>query len=102
MAHQVTVVTRVEGHACALAQAAALAGVLSVGAALALGQLAAGLLNSADASPYLAVGETFIDHVSAPLKEFAVRSFGTGDKTVLLAGMGVVLLGFGVLAGLVS
>ena len=82
--------------------AAALVGVLSVGAALALGQLIAGLLNNGEASPYLAVGETFIDHVSAPLKEFAVRNFGTGDKTVLLESMGVVLLGFGVLAGLVS
>ena len=82
--------------------AAVVVGVVSLGAALALGQLVAGLLNNGAASPYLAVGETFIDHVSAPLKEFAVRSFGTGDKTVLLAAMGVVLFGFGVLAGLTS
>jgi DMSO/TMAO reductase YedYZ molybdopterin-dependent catalytic subunit len=81
---------------------AALVGVLSLGAALALGQLVAGLLNNSEAAPYLAVGETFIDHVSAPLKEFAVRSFGADDKAVLLAGMGVVLLGFGVLAGLLA
>ncbi|HEX3792669.1 MAG TPA: molybdopterin-dependent oxidoreductase [Pseudonocardiaceae bacterium] len=81
--------------------AAALVGVLGIAAALAIGQLVAAPFGSG-ASPYLAVGDVFVNHVSAPLKEFAVRNFGTDDKKVLLGSMGAVLLIFGAVAGLVS
>ena len=80
---------------------AALLGVVSLGAALAAGQLMAGFVGT-EASPYLAVGDAVVDHTPGWLKEFAVNAFGTGDKTVLLSVMGVVLVGFGVLAGLIS
>jgi DMSO/TMAO reductase YedYZ molybdopterin-dependent catalytic subunit len=76
-------------------------GVVGIGAALGVGQLVAGFVG-ADASPFLAVGDAAIDRTPAPLKEFAVSHFGTNDKTVLLLGMAVVLLLFGVLAGLLS
>jgi len=76
-------------------------GVISVGSALAVGQLAAAFVG-ADASPFLAVGNAAIDRTPAQVKDFAVRNFGTNDKTVLLLGMAVVLLLFGVLAGLLS
>ncbi|HEU5472618.1 MAG TPA: molybdopterin-dependent oxidoreductase [Actinophytocola sp.] len=80
---------------------AAVVGVLAVGAALAAGHLLAGLLGP-NASPFLAVGNTAIDLTPAWLKDFAVRTFGTYDKLVLIGGMGVVLLGLAVIAGLLS
>nr|WP_157529121.1 molybdopterin-dependent oxidoreductase [Kibdelosporangium sp. MJ126-NF4]CEL21759.1 probable sulfite oxidase [Kibdelosporangium sp. MJ126-NF4]CTQ92539.1 probable sulfite oxidase [Kibdelosporangium sp. MJ126-NF4] len=80
---------------------AILVGVLAVLAALAAGHLVAGLLNP-NASPFYAVGNTAIDMTPTPLKDFAVRNFGTNDKLVLLGGMAVVLLLFGAFAGFVS
>ncbi|HVV25209.1 MAG TPA: molybdopterin-dependent oxidoreductase [Pseudonocardiaceae bacterium] len=80
---------------------AALVGVVSLGAALAAGQLVAGFVGT-DASPYLAVGDAVVDRTPGWLKDFAVSNFGTNDKTVLLSVMGVVLFLLGVVAGLVS
>lgn len=83
------------------AAVAALIGLLAVLAALGAGHLAAGLLEP-NASPYLAVGNAAIDLTPAVVKDFAVRTFGTADKLVLLLGMAVVLAGLGALAGLLS
>ncbi|MCE6995863.1 molybdopterin-dependent oxidoreductase [Saccharothrix sp. S26] len=80
---------------------AALVGVLGVAAALAAGHLVAALVGPS-ASPFLAVGNTAIDFTPQPVKDFAVRAFGTHDKLVLLLGMAVVLLGVAVAAGLLS
>jgi DMSO/TMAO reductase YedYZ molybdopterin-dependent catalytic subunit len=80
---------------------AAAIGVIGIGAALAVGQLAAAFVGT-NASPYLAVGDAFINLTPAWLKEFAVSNFGANDKTALLVGMGVVLFLLGVLAGLLS
>jgi DMSO/TMAO reductase YedYZ molybdopterin-dependent catalytic subunit len=80
---------------------AAVIGVIGIGAALGAGQLAAAFVG-AGASPFLAVGNAAVDRTPAWLKEFAVDNFGTNDKLVLLSMMGVVLVAFGVLAGLVS
>ncbi|WP_367134590.1 molybdopterin-dependent oxidoreductase [Saccharothrix sp. HUAS TT1] len=80
---------------------AALVGTLGVAAALAAGHLVAGVVGPS-ASPFLAVGNTAIDFTPSPLKDFAVRTFGTYDKLVLLLGMAVVLLVAAVVAGLLS
>ncbi|HEY6424135.1 MAG TPA: molybdopterin-dependent oxidoreductase [Pseudonocardiaceae bacterium] len=80
---------------------AALVGVLSVAAGLGVGHLV-GVLISPTASPFLAVGGAAIDLTPTPLKEFAVRAFGSNDKTVLLLGMAVVIGLTGVLAGVLS
>jgi DMSO/TMAO reductase YedYZ molybdopterin-dependent catalytic subunit len=80
---------------------AALVGVLSVAAALAAGQLVAGLLSPAS-SPYLAVGDTVIRFSPQWLTEFAKAAFGTADKPVLLSGMAVVIGVVAALAGLAS
>ncbi|HET9142489.1 molybdopterin-dependent oxidoreductase [Actinophytocola sp.] len=80
---------------------AAALGILAVAAALAAGHLVAGLLEP-NASPFLAVGNTAIDLTPAPVKDFAVGTFGTADKVVLICGMGAVLLGLAALAGLLS
>ncbi|MBK8468909.1 MAG: molybdopterin-dependent oxidoreductase [Candidatus Phosphoribacter sp.] len=47
---------------------------------------------SAGRSPVLAVGGAFVDLTPSWLKEWAVASFGTGDKAVLFVGMAIVLL----------
>lgn len=76
-------------------------GVLALLAALAVGHLAAGFI-SVNASPYLAVGNGAIDLTPVELKDFAVRTFGTHDKLVLLSGMAVVLVVAAALAGVAS
>ncbi|WP_435158393.1 molybdopterin-dependent oxidoreductase [Amycolatopsis sacchari] len=76
-------------------------GVLSLAAALGAGHLVAAFVGRG-ASPYLAVGNAAIDLTPSWLKDFAVSSFGTHDKTVLLAGMAVVMVALAVVAGLIS
>jgi DMSO/TMAO reductase YedYZ molybdopterin-dependent catalytic subunit len=80
---------------------AVLVGVLSVAAALAAGQLVAGLVAPASA-PYLAVGDTVVRLSPHWLTEFAKATFGTADKPVLLAGMAVVIAAVAAIAGLAS
>ncbi len=69
---------------------AALAGVLAAGAAVAVGELLAGLIGGVR-SLVIAVGDQVIDLVPSPVKEFAIATFGTNDKVALLVGIGVVL-----------
>ena len=80
---------------------AALVGLLSMAAGLATGHLVGGLI-SPTASPFLAVGSSAIDLTPLWLKDFAVRTFGSYDKVVLLSGMAVVVALVGVAAGLLS
>jgi DMSO/TMAO reductase YedYZ molybdopterin-dependent catalytic subunit len=80
---------------------AALIGVLSVTAALATGHVVAGVVGPT-ASPFLAVGNAAIDLTPHQLKDFAIRTFGTYDKVVLLGGMALTLLLLAVVAGLLS
>ncbi len=80
---------------------AALIGLVSVGAALAAGALAA-VPVSPSASPFLSVGETVIRFSPQWLTEFAKTTFGTADKPVLLASMLVVILVLAAVAGLAS
>ncbi len=77
-------------------------GVLAVAAGLSVGHLVAGLLRISDASPFLAVGNAAIDRTPAPVKEFAIETFGTNDKAALLIGMAVVLVLVGAVIGLIS
>ena len=80
---------------------AALVGLLSMVAGLATGHLVGGFI-SPSASPFLAVGSSAIDLTPLWLKDFAVRTFGSDDKVVLLSGMAVVIGLVGVVAGLLS
>ncbi|KJK52828.1 molybdopterin-binding protein [Lentzea aerocolonigenes] len=80
---------------------AALTGLLAIIAALAAGHLVAAFVGLS-ASPYLAVGNAAIDLTPSWLKDFAVSTFGTNDKLVLLTGMVIVIAGIGVAAGLAS
>ena len=78
-----------------------LVGLLAVGAALAAGQLVAGLLSPASA-PFLAVGDAVIRLAPQPVVEFAKNTFGTADKPVLLAGTAVIVAALAAVAGLVA
>jgi DMSO/TMAO reductase YedYZ molybdopterin-dependent catalytic subunit len=80
---------------------AVLIGVLSVAAALAAGHLVAGFVGPT-ASPLIAVGNSAIDLTPLWLKNFAVSTFGTWDKFVLLMGMTLVLLVVAAAAGILS
>ncbi|SDE81143.1 molybdopterin-dependent oxidoreductase [Pseudonocardia oroxyli] len=75
--------------------------LLAIVAALAAGQLVAGLV-APSSSPFLQVGDAVVRLAPAPVVEFAKSAFGTADKPVLLVGIGVVLLLVAVGAGLAS
>ncbi len=69
-------------------------GILATLVGMAAGHLVAALVDPAS-SPVLAVGSTVIDLTPTPVKEWAVRTFGTADKAILV---GSVMLGAVVLA----
>ncbi|MEV0992570.1 molybdopterin-dependent oxidoreductase [Streptomyces sp. NPDC049949] len=79
----------------------ALAGLLAGFSALAVAELAAGLLRPA-AGPVTVVGGAVIDRTPAAVKDFAIRTFGEDDKTVLQVGILLVLALFAVVLGVVS
>ena len=74
-----------------------LSGLVALGAA----QLTAGLVGGAS-SPMIAVGGTAIDLAPSWLKEFAIRTFGTGDKLALLAGIGFLMGVAAIVVGVIS
>ena len=75
---------------------------LVVGAvAIGVGQLAAGVVDPRT-SPVITVGQAAIDATPEWLKSFAIRTFGTHDKLVLLVGMGVVLALISIALGVAS
>jgi DMSO/TMAO reductase YedYZ molybdopterin-dependent catalytic subunit len=80
---------------------AALVGLLAMAAGLATGELVSGFI-SPGTSPFLAVGAAAIDLTPSWLKDFAVRTFGSYDKIVLIVSMAVVIGLLGLAAGLVS
>ena len=79
----------------------ALAGVAAAGVAVGLGHLVAAFIDPT-ASPVLAVGSALVDAAPTPAKEFAVRTFGTADKPILVSAIGVVLLVLAALVGLIA
>ena len=79
---------------------AALDGVIAMVAGLGIGNLVS--LVAPGSSPVIPVAARFIDITPAPLKEWAIATFGTADKAVLIVGAIVVTLGLGALTGLVA
>ncbi|WP_426245528.1 molybdopterin-dependent oxidoreductase [Nocardioides sp. LHG3406-4] len=75
---------------------AAAAGVLGTLAGLAAAHLTAAVTDPAT-SPVVSVGSTVIDLTPTPVKEWAISTFGTADKPILL---GSVVAGTLVLAGI--
>ncbi|MBB4705601.1 molybdopterin-dependent oxidoreductase [Sphaerisporangium siamense] len=58
--------------------------------ALGVGQLVAGLV-SPKAAPVIAVGDATVDHTPQAVKDWAIRTFGSSDKIVLIGGIVIVL-----------
>jgi len=71
---------------------AALVGVLSAVAALAVAEAAAAFMVLPASSPLFAVGSFVIDIVPGWFKSVVIALFGTNDKIVLLLVLGVVVL----------
>ena len=80
---------------------AAVAGIASAAVGLATAEVAAGA-DRRFRSPVLGVADRVVDNVPAPVKEFGIAVFGTGDKVALLVGVGVVLLVYATGVGIVA
>jgi DMSO/TMAO reductase YedYZ molybdopterin-dependent catalytic subunit len=76
-------------------------GVLSTLVGVAAGHLVASLTEPAS-SPVIAVGSTVIDLTPTPMKEWAIRNFGTHDKTILVGSVMVGVLLLAAVAGLLA
>ena len=80
---------------------AALVGVLSALAVLAVAEVVA-VFVSASSSPFFAVGQLAIDLAPGWLKETMIGLFGTGDKIALFVILGIVVVAFAALAGVLE
>jgi DMSO/TMAO reductase YedYZ molybdopterin-dependent catalytic subunit len=80
----------------------ALSGVIAAGVALGVAELVAAFVGDGPASPLVSVGGSVIDATPRWLKEWAIRSFGTNDKTVLVGTIVVVLVMFALLTGVLA
>src|ERR1700761_6390348 len=79
----------------------AASGLLAAAAAMGVAQLLAGIPVPA-ASPVVAVGDVAIDHTPLAVKTWATTTFGTGDKTVLLTGVLIVVFLYSMAIGVVA
>ena len=79
----------------------AIAGLASAAAGLAIGELLASIWTSLE-SPVVSVGNRVVDNVPRWLKTWAIETFGTNDKAVLLGTVALLLAagaaGLGILA----
>ncbi|MEU2155851.1 molybdopterin-dependent oxidoreductase [Streptomyces sp. NPDC019396] len=80
---------------------AGVSGLLAAFSSLTVAELAAALVRP-ESSPVVAVGGASIDLTPAPVKDWAIRNFGTDDKLVLQAGILVVLALFATAFGLLA
>jgi len=78
----------------------ALAGVLAAGAGVGAAELVARLAGAS--SPLVAVGNSAIDYAPPFAKDFAVRTFGTADKIVLIGGVIATLALIAAVAGAIG
>lgn len=79
----------------------AASGALAAGLALGVSELLAGLIGSVP-SLVESLGNWVIDNVPTPVKEWAIATFGTADKPILLAGIVVVTLVIGAVVGMLA
>jgi DMSO/TMAO reductase YedYZ molybdopterin-dependent catalytic subunit len=73
-------------------------GLVAGGVAIGVAELVAAVVGELS-SPMVAVGEVAIDLAPGWVKSFAIRAFGSNDKTALLIGIGVIL---GILAAVMG
>ncbi|HJS72292.1 MAG TPA: molybdopterin-dependent oxidoreductase [Acidimicrobiia bacterium] len=77
----------------------AVSGAVAAGLALGVSELLAGLIPGVP-SLVEGLGNWVIDNVPESVKQWAITTFGTADKPVLLVGIVVVTLGIGALVGI--
>jgi DMSO/TMAO reductase YedYZ molybdopterin-dependent catalytic subunit len=78
-----------------------LSGILAGAAGISLAHLIA-QFTEPNSSPVIAVGGATIDATPTPLKQFAIRNFGTNDKLVLIIGILVTLALLTMATGIVA
>jgi DMSO/TMAO reductase YedYZ molybdopterin-dependent catalytic subunit len=76
-------------------------GLITAAVALGVGQLVAGIIGP-QGSPVVAVGSAAIDLTPPPLKNFAISTFGSNDKTALVTGILVLLAVFAAAIGVAA
>ncbi|MEV6103690.1 molybdopterin-dependent oxidoreductase [Streptomyces sp. NPDC051940] len=81
--------------------AAAVCGLLAAAAALGAAELAAAFVRP-EAAPLTSVGGAVIDATPQPVKDWAIRTFGTDDKLVLRIGILTLLALFALAVGLLA
>jgi DMSO/TMAO reductase YedYZ molybdopterin-dependent catalytic subunit len=86
----------------ALAGRGSVVGIVTALVSLGVAQLVAAALASPIGAPVDAVGALSIDHSPAAVKNFAISTFGSSDKTVLVWGIRVVLLVLAAVVGIVA
>ncbi len=77
---------------------APLCGVIATAVALGVAELVAALLRP-QASPLVTVGQTVIDATPTSMEQWAIRTFGSNDKAVLLGGILAMLTIFAAVVG---
>ena len=93
---------RAASSQAALAAAGAVAGIATALVALGVAQIIAAILSSPIGAPVAAVGELSINHTPPAVKNFAIREFGSNDKTVLVWGIRGILIIFAAVIGIVA
>ena len=81
--------------------AGGLFGLLAAGVSVGTGELTAALFRP-ESAPVIAVGNRLILFTPEPVKRWAIRNFGTGDKHALLLGIYLILAVCAVVIGLIS
>ncbi|QKT09388.1 molybdopterin-dependent oxidoreductase [Rhodococcus sp. W8901] len=79
----------------------ALSGVLAAAMVLGVGELLSVPIG-AESSPFFAVGSTTVDRSPAWAREFAITTFGTGDKPALFVGMSILIVLLTAVAGMIE
>jgi DMSO/TMAO reductase YedYZ molybdopterin-dependent catalytic subunit len=79
----------------------ALLGLVSAAVALGVGEIVAAFVRP-QASPVIVVGDRVIALTPEAVKRWAIRTFGTGDKTALLTGIYVVIAVLAMLVGVLA
>lgn len=81
--------------------AGSLTGIIAAGSLFAVAELGSAFFGPA-ASPLTSVGSTFIDFTPGWLKNFAIATFGTNDKLVLLISLAIAAALLAAVAGVVA
>ncbi|MET4049872.1 MULTISPECIES: molybdopterin-dependent oxidoreductase [unclassified Rhodococcus (in: high G+C Gram-positive bacteria)] len=77
----------------------ALSGLLAAGVILGVGELVS-VPFGPNSSPFYAVGSAVVDNTPEAVREWAIDTFGTSDKTALFVGMSLIIAALAALAGI--